>query len=280
MFVRVLGYSRRLYVEFTPNQRVSTLLACHQHAFDWFGGLTEAIRYDTPKPVVLKRDWDGRAIEWHPQFWDFAQYYGFIPRLCRPYRTQTKGKVESGSRYVKRSFLLGRAFPAWEALNPTVQEWVVTVADQRLQGTTFRKAAEVFSEEALRSHLGRPPYVVQTSLLRTVARDCLVTVETNRYSVPAAYVGQTVEVQWGAEATVQIYHQGPLIATHARTSGQHQLCVAPSHYAAPQRQPSPPAMACPRDGLRLASWTGPSPEVAVRALTVYDALCGQEVAHD
>lgn len=280
VFVMVLGYSRRLYVEFTPNQRVGTLLACHQHAFDWFGGLTEEILYDNPKTVVLKRDWDGRAIEWHPQFWDFAHYYGFTPRLCRPYRAQTKGKVESGIKYVKRSFLPGRSFPAWEALNPTVQEWVLTVADQRVHGTTFRKPAEVFSEEALRSHLGRPPYVVQASLLRTVARDCLVTVETNRYSVPAAYVGQTVEVQWGADATVQIYCQGTLIATHARASGQHQLCVEPAHYAALQRRPSPPAMACPRDGLRLASWTGPFPEVAVRALTVYDALGGQEVAHD
>ena len=34
------------------------------------------------------------------------------------------------------------------------------------------------------------------------------------------------------------------------------------------------------DGLRLASWTGLFPEVAVRALTVHEALCGQEVAHD
>jgi hypothetical protein len=36
--------------------------------------------------------------------------------------------------------------------------------------------------------------VLQTNLLRTVARDCLVTVETNRYSVPPIYVGQRVEV--------------------------------------------------------------------------------------
>jgi hypothetical protein len=45
---------------------------------------------------VLKRDGDGRVLEWHPQCWDFAPYYGFTPRLCRPYRAQTKGKVESG----------------------------------------------------------------------------------------------------------------------------------------------------------------------------------------
>ena len=72
LLVMVLGYSRRLYVECTRDQTLGSLLACHQHAFDWFGGLTEEILYDNPKTVVLKRDWDGRVIEWHPQFWDFA----------------------------------------------------------------------------------------------------------------------------------------------------------------------------------------------------------------
>jgi transposase len=203
LFVRVLGYSRRLYVEFTHEQRLGTLLACHQHAFDWCGGLTEAILSDNPKPVVLKREWDGRAIAWHPQFWEFAQHYGFTPRRCRPYRAQTKGKGESGSKYVKRSFVKGRPFPTWEALNPSVHEGVVTVADRRLHGTTFRQPAEAFGDEQLRSHRGRPPYVLQTSLLRTVARDCLVTVDPNRYAVPAASVGQRVEVQWGPAETVQ-----------------------------------------------------------------------------
>jgi len=154
VFVMVLGYSRRLYVECTRDQTLGSLLTCHQHAFDWFGGLTEELLYDTPKTVVLKRDWDGRVIEWHPQFWDFAHYYGFTPRLCWPYRAQTKGKVESGIKYVKCSFVMGRQFPSCDALNPMAQEWVLTVADQRLHGTIFRKPAEVFLEEQLRPHHG------------------------------------------------------------------------------------------------------------------------------
>ncbi len=196
VFVMVLGYSRRLYVEFTRDQQVATLMACHEHAFGWFGGLTAELLYDNPKTVVLKRDREGRVIAWNPLFWDFARDYGFTPRLCRPYRAQTKGKVESSVKYVKRSFVLGRAFPNWEALNPTAHAWVTCVVDQRIHGTTFRKPAEAFAEEHLRSRLGQPPYVLQASMLRTVARDCLVTIETNRYSVPAAYVGQSVEVQW------------------------------------------------------------------------------------
>jgi transposase len=46
-------------------------------------GLTEEILSDNLKTVVLKRDWDGRIIERHPQFWDFAQSYGFTSLVQR-----------------------------------------------------------------------------------------------------------------------------------------------------------------------------------------------------
>jgi hypothetical protein len=277
----VLGYSRRLYVECTRDQTLGRLLACHQHAFDWFGGLTEEILYDNPKTVVLKRDWAGRVIEWHPQFWDFAQYYGFTPRLCRPYRAQTKGKVESGIKYVKRSFMIGRQFASWDSLNPLAQEWVLTVADQRLHGTIFRKPAEAFLEEQLRSHAGHPPYYLSAGLCRKVAPDCLVTVETNRYSVPPAYVGRTVEVRWSPEGALQISHQGSLIATHPRARGAHQVCIDPGHSQELRRRllplSGPPD---PAPSLALTTWTGPFPEVAVRPLASYEALVSQEVGHD
>jgi Mu transposase, C-terminal domain len=207
------------------------------------------------------------------------------PACADPIERRRRAQWRRGSRTIKRSVVKGQGFPAGEALNPLVQEWLVTVADERLHGTTFRRPAEVFAEEHLRSHRERPPYVLHTSLLRTVARDCLVTVETNRYSVPAAYVGQTVaayvgqtvEVQWGADATVQLYHQGTLIATHQRASGHHQRGVEAAHDAALQ-PPAPPAGGSPaEEPVRLTSWTGPFPEVAVRALAVYGALGGQEV---
>ncbi len=62
LFVMALGYSRRVYVECTRDQPLATLIACHQHAFDWFGGFTEERLYDNPKTVVLRRDRDGRVM--------------------------------------------------------------------------------------------------------------------------------------------------------------------------------------------------------------------------
>jgi transposase len=273
LFVMVLGHSRRLYAECTADQALASLIRCHEHAFEWFGGLTEEILYDNPKTVVLKRDWDGRVIEWHPQFWDFARYYGFTPRLCRPYRAQTKGKVESGIKYIKRSFVKGRSFPAWEAMNPELQEWLVTVADQRLHGTTFRKPAELFAQEHLRSQAGKPPYHLLTPVVRVVARDCLVTVGTNRYSVPAAYVGKVVQVHVGAGERLQIFCQGELIASHVPLAGTHQVQMDPAHYQGlwPRRQ-RPAADLAAGAGNGPVLWPVRQDPVQVRDLAVYEAL--------
>jgi transposase len=186
LLVMVLGSSRRLDVEWTRDQTLGRLLTGHQHAGAWLGGLTAELRYDNAKTVVLKRDWEGRVSEWHPQFWAFAQDYGCPPRLGRPYRAQTKGKVEAGIKYVKRSFVQGRPFPSGDALNPMAQEWVRTVAAQRLHGTICRQPAEAFWEEPLRPPHARPPYRLHTVLCRKVASDCWVTLETMRYAVPPA----------------------------------------------------------------------------------------------
>jgi len=70
------------------------------------GGVPEEILYDRMKTVWLGSDERGEIV-WHPVFLDFAHYWGFTPRLCRPYRAQTKGKVESGVKCLRRNFLCG-----------------------------------------------------------------------------------------------------------------------------------------------------------------------------
>lgn len=35
---------------------------------------------------------------------DFAKHYSFRLKVCRPYRAQTKGKVERFNRYIRESF--------------------------------------------------------------------------------------------------------------------------------------------------------------------------------
>jgi transposase len=119
-FVAVLGYSRRAYVEFVQDEKEETLLACHHNAFEYFGGITQEILYDNMKTVVIERDRYGEGKHGlQKTFYDFAKHYGFIPRLCRPYRAQTKGKVERFNRYLKDNFYYPLASKN-EGLHPTL----------------------------------------------------------------------------------------------------------------------------------------------------------------
>lgn len=82
VFVATLGYSRATYVEFVTDERVETLMACHEHAFLALGGVPREVLYDNVKTVVLDRDVYGRGKHrFHPAFADFAQHHGFSRAL-------------------------------------------------------------------------------------------------------------------------------------------------------------------------------------------------------
>lgn len=267
LFVMTLGYSRRMFARGAPNERLPNFLQCHQEAFEHFGGLPHEILYDNTRTVVISRDFEGRHIQWNSTFWDFCMYYGFRPRAHRPYRAQTKGKVESGIKYVKR-FLRGKVFDSLDHLNASLLTWITNVADQRIHGTLHRKPSEMFLEEQdlLLGHRGRPSYQIQERAVRYVARDCLVTFETNRYSVPYHFVGKPVEVQ-SEQDLIRIYHEGELIGTHPRCQGRYQNQIHPDDYVGifPREKPLPLLSG----QLLQASVTE---EVQVRDLAFYEGL--------
>jgi transposase len=125
-FTLTLGYSRALMAEVAVDQKLGTLLKMHEEAFRQLGGVPEEILYDRMKTVWLETDERGEIV-WHAVFLDFARYWGFTPRLCRPYRAQTKGKVESGVKYVRRNFvcgLQGREPSGLTDLNGELRRWV------------------------------------------------------------------------------------------------------------------------------------------------------------
>lgn len=106
-FVAIMGYSRRTYVEFTNADDKTTFLQCHINAFEYFNGVPREVLYDNMKTVVIERNfYKDRCHRFQKTFLDFSKHFGFIPRLCQPYRAQTKGKVERFIGYMKRSFYI------------------------------------------------------------------------------------------------------------------------------------------------------------------------------
>ena len=62
-----------------------------------------------------------------------------------------------------------------------------------------------------------------------VSSTCLVRVDHNRYSVPAAWAGKVVSVRLSADR-LRIVANGQLIAEHDRRFGREQLICDPWHY--------------------------------------------------
>lgn len=195
LFVMVLGFSRRAFARAYLSEGVHSLLDAHAAAFEHLGGRTETILYDNPRTIVSSKNEEAGTVVWNGTFKDRMDFYGATIRLCRFYRAQTKGKVENGVKYVKRNALAGRRFRDLDELNAWLLEWCLTVADQRVHGTTREKPAERFARaERLIPVDQRPPGARECIETRRVPNDAYVAVETNRYPVSFDWVGREVEV--------------------------------------------------------------------------------------
>lgn len=231
-FVMTLGWSRMMYLEFTVSANIAWWLRCHVHAFHYFGGVTQEILHDNLKTAVLSRSTAGQ-VRWHPRYLDFAEYYGFRPHACQPYRAQTKGKVESGIRYVRGNFWVGLHYTDLRDLNHQAMGWLNTVANVRLHGTTGEVPTERLPQERLAAIHQRPDYDTSLVTHRQSSRDCLVSYEGNFYSVPAAYAQQRLRLKITEAETLLIYSlEGDEIARHRLSDGKNERIVVAAHYQA------------------------------------------------
>ena len=177
-----------------------------------------------PTADGLRTAWDRRGAVEHDVQGVRSDFWGFEPRLCRAYRAQTKGKVESGVKYFKRNFLAGRRFRDDLDFNEQLAEWMATVADVRVHGTTHERPIDRFARErdGLVPAVAGRAFRLEAPLTRVVATDYLVTVDTNRYSVPFTLIGQPVEVL-RHDGCLQMRHRGQVGHHPVSPGGRYQL---------------------------------------------------------
>ena len=133
----VLGYSRLLWCRFYPRQDLRTLIDGLETAFVGFGGVPQELLFDQMRAVIT-RDLrlEGGGLVRNAEFLRFARHWGFTARACRPYRAQTKGKVERPVRYLRGNFVYGRTFLNDADLDHQCRHWLEHVANERVHGTT------------------------------------------------------------------------------------------------------------------------------------------------
>ena len=153
-FVATLGYSRMSFVQFGVAQDFEAVRDGLIAACAYFGGVPREVLFDNMKAVVLERDTYGPGRHrFHPGLLQLADELGFVPRLCRPYRARTKGKVERFNRYLRESFynplasrVRGMVLDAATA-NRFVLDWLAEVANVRTHATLKERPKDRWQDD-------------------------------------------------------------------------------------------------------------------------------------
>ncbi len=267
-FNMILGYSRMRYIEFTLSIDVTILIRCHLNAFHYFGGYTNEILYDNMKQVVIKRALKSSESQWHTRFEDFFRHYGFIPRLCRPYRPQTKGKIENTVGYVRRDFFLGRNFSGLQDMNAQALSWLDRV-NYSVHGTTHEIPHERLKLEELKPIDGIPEYLLIREETRKISRDCYISYMGNKYSVPYKFAGREAILQINDDK-FRVVVGGEQICEHELLPGCGRVSRNKEHFSGLLSEilkENKAAMNKPQSILKISS-----PEVEKRSLSVYEAF--------
>jgi hypothetical protein len=141
---------------------------------------------------------------------------------------QIKGRVENAVAYVKKNFLAGRELTSLSSLNADVRQWLDTIANVRVHGTTHRQPMELFAAEKAKLRPLPIPYDVAVIRPARANSQFRVVVDTNNYSVPAEHAGAAVTLGL-YPGHVCIYRQDKLIARHVRSYDRHQDIEDPEH---------------------------------------------------
>ena len=226
-FSMILGYSRMRYAEYTTDISTENVIRMHLNAFRYFHGYTDTILYDNTKQIVLERKIPSSESRFNPRFLNFAEYYGFVVRLCYPYRAQTKGKIESTIKYLRNNFWNGRSFSSLEDINVQLLSWLDSV-NNRVHGTTHEIPRERLAKEHL-NPVGRiPEYFTRREEVRKVSRDCYVAWKGNRYSVPWIHAGREALVIEDSAVKIQI--SGSTVAEHDILPGTGRISRKKEHF--------------------------------------------------
>ena len=147
--------------------------------------------------------------------------------------TRDKAKAEVGVQIAQRwiiAALRHRKFFSLADLNEAIAELL-----ERLNARPFRKRPDA-SRASLFAELDRPAlkplpaeaYVLAHWKLVRANIDYHVDIERHYYSVPYQLVGEQLEARYTA-TTVEIFHRGMRIASHARSYVAHKATTIPEH---------------------------------------------------
>lgn len=260
-----LCHSRMPFCVAYLRESLEMLLDAHIRAFAFFGGSPRRGIYDNLKAVVT-RIVIGKDRIFNSRFLQLASHYLFEPVACTPAAGWEKGQVENQVQYIRRRLFVPRVRCAdLEELNRHLADGCRQLAaGQAHPEMCERTVAEVFEEERSRLILVPSAFDGARETPVRVSSTCLVSYDSNRYSVDSKAAGHTVMLRAYADRIV-VVEDGEVIAEHRRLFGRHQVSYNPWHYLSVLAR-KPGAL---RNGAPFQGWELPASLAAIR-----EALAG------
>jgi transposase len=254
-----LTFSRQMFVVAYPRETQEMVFDAHDRAFAFFGGVPLRMVYDNLKAVV-EAIFIGKERRFNRRFMALSNHYLFEPVACTPASGWEKGQVENQVGNIREWLFTPLArFASFEALNGWLATRCRELAQRKHPATPELSIAACFATERLALRKITAPFDGYVEHMLRASSTCLVTLDRNRYSVPAAFAGRAVSARSTA-TMVRVVADGAVIAEHARRFGRDQLICDPWHYL-PILERKPGAL---RNGAPFLDWDLPAPIRLVR----------------
>jgi hypothetical protein len=139
-------------------------------------------------------------------------------------------------KYVKQNGLYGETFNDWKCLETYVADWLDTVANKRVHGTTGQQPwAHYDREEKVKMQPYLTPSCLQNKAVaqetRQVDKTSLMSWQSNKYSVPMAYQSAKVGVSVNAgQLLINDLASGDIVAEHTISLEKGQIIKNTHHY--------------------------------------------------
>lgn len=232
IFLMVLGYSRIKYVKLTTDREQKTLFKCMISAFSYFQGIPQEILFDNMKTVVDRSKSTFSSVEFNKIFKHFTNDAGFKPIACRPYRPQTKGKVESLARLTNRLAVYNGEFEDYDDLDRIVQDFMKEVNNEVSQAINETPLSRLNKELEYLKPL--PPMDSLVSYVSCekeykVSKESMVNYKGKKYSVPTKYIGLKLNITEACDGNISIYYNEDFIICHSLSENKYNYKIGHMH---------------------------------------------------
>lgn len=232
IFLMVLGYSRIKYLQLTTNRDQRTLFDCMISAFGYFEGVPHEILFDNMKTVIDRSKSSFTEVEFNKTFKHFADDAGFKPIACRPYRPQTKGKVEALARLTSRLAVYNGEFEDYDDLVKIVKSFVDEINNEVSQAIGEIPLSRHKKELEYLKPL--PPLDSLTSYVSCekeykVSKESMVNYKGKKYSVPTKYIGFKVNIIETSDGNINIYYNQGCIVCHCLSDKKYNYKMGHMH---------------------------------------------------